>query len=149
MQREARSDRRCMARATSSLPVPVSPVIRNRGIAWRDFGDTREYSFQSWERFQQSLQTWRLLSISSRRATFFRGGRVSSACLRSSMSVPRNIPTCNLSLFVAQWVKTCQKTSDNFPSRLRSRNSNSSAEARATSTIKKKRRSALCHQDKT
>jgi len=45
--REARSHRRWITRATSSLPVPVSPV-KDRRIAWRDFGNAREHSLQSW-----------------------------------------------------------------------------------------------------
>ena len=84
--REARFDRRWMARATSSLPVPVSPVIRTVESvgATLEMRERTDFKAEEVPTISSNIEA---LSISSRRAMFSRR-RVSSACLRSSMSVP-------------------------------------------------------------
>ena len=82
---DERPDRRWMARAISSLPVPVSPVIRTVE-SLRATLDTRESTAVSAGDAPTISSNIEALSISSRRATFS-SFNLSSALLRSSISV--------------------------------------------------------------
>ena len=83
--REDRRDRLWIARAMSSLPVPVSPVMRTVESVGATFVTLRKHGPKG-ARGPTISSNIDALSISSRRATFsFR--TFSSACFRSSMSV--------------------------------------------------------------
>ncbi len=84
--REERCDRLWTARAISSLPVPVSPVIRTVESvgATLDTPESTARSAGEIPTISSNIDAW---SISSRNATFSSWSRC-SACLRSSISVP-------------------------------------------------------------
>ncbi len=83
--RAERPDRRWMARATSSLPVPVSPVIRTVESLGATL-EMRESTVCKAGEFPTISSNIDFVIISSRSAMF--SFRIpSSACLRSSMSV--------------------------------------------------------------
>jgi len=83
--REARSDLRCMARATSCLPVPVSPVMRTVESLGATL-EMRERTLFKAGDVPTISSNIEALSIPSRRATFSLRS-LSSARLRSSTSV--------------------------------------------------------------
>src|SRR5712672_3931041 len=79
----------------------------DRRIAWRDFGDARENTFQS-GRCSNNLFKHRGFVDFFTQSDVFAPKPVFSLLAIFDVR-PRNIPTCNLSLFVPQWVKTCQE----------------------------------------
>jgi hypothetical protein len=84
--RELRWDSRWMARATSSLPVPVSPVMRTVESLGATF-EMRESRACKEREAPTMSSNIEVSSISSRRAAFS-WCSLSSARLRSSISVP-------------------------------------------------------------
>src|SRR5260370_3308376 len=79
----------------------------DRRITWRDFRDTREYSFQSWRGSNNLFKHAGFVDFFTQSEVFapkpvFRPLAVFD--IRQG-----DIPTRNLPLLVAQWVETCQK----------------------------------------
>ena len=83
---EDRGDRLWMARATSSFPVPVSPVIRTLESVGATL-EMRESTFRRGAEIPTISSNIDALSSSSRKVTFSSWSRC-SASLRSSISVP-------------------------------------------------------------
>jgi len=106
--RELRSDRRWIARATSSFTRSRFASYEDRRITRCDFGDAQENTFQRREMFQTISSNIEALSISSRRATFFLTKPVFRLLAVLNIGAS-NIPTRNLSAVVAYRVVTGQK----------------------------------------
>src|ERR1700761_1866042 len=79
----------------------------NRRVARRDFGDAREYGFQSRGCSNDLLKHGGLVNF------FTQGYVFASKSVFSALSIfdvrSGKIPTCSLSLLVTQWIKTSQE----------------------------------------